>query len=225
MSECLLTRYVSAGLPHLKQIAKLSEWFLPGLAEETRKFDDECLIKMAEPLGLSEKLQTALSEAPEPENLPVEKWRESIDLFNVTHQVRPVILSLQRALEKFEAFQRRGNLKVDPSLVRGLAVIAYAPFALTGQEILQRLSVALGGSNNEPAGLMERYVNAVIDGDRKTLTAVDGCIQADPIWAEWTQRFIAIGKSSPFTPRIIGISPCINPDLTQVLVSMLTESG
>ena len=223
MRDGLLTHYIEVGFPHLREVSGLPEWLLPDMAEVASKLGDQAILEIAESLGISERVKAFLTRAPEPESLPVEIWQQGIANWQLVHQVLAVIMALLRACEKVDALERRGALRVNFVLVRGLAVTAYAPFAPNGGELLSRLADILGGSTAEPAGLLERYIMAVVAGDTNTLASVDCCILENPAWRAWSERFLATGKDFPFLPRVIGISPPLTSRLKQVLINMMME--
>jgi len=223
MKDGLLTQYIEAGLPHLRQAAGLPEGLLPDAAAVARQLGNERVLALAEPLGLGERIKALLAQVSDPDSLPIEIWQKGIDNWPPVYQVLSVTMALLRACEKVQALERRGDLKIDVVLLRGLAVIAYAPFAPNGGELLSRLSDILGGIVVEPARLLHRYIMAVVAGDTDTLASVDRCILGDPAWWEWSERFLATGKDFPFIPRVIGISPPVTTGVKQVLVNMIME--
>jgi len=223
MRNGLLTVYMEAGFPYLKQIAKFPDGLMPDFAAVARQLGDEGMLKLAEPLGLAERIKTLLAQSPDPGSLPVEIWQQGIANWPPVHQVLSVTMALLRACEKVDALERRGALKIDSALVRGLAVTAYAPFAPNGGEPLSRLADILGGTIVEPAGLLDRYIAAVVAGDTDSLAGVEGCILENPAWREWSERILAAGKGFPFLPRVIAISPPLTSGLKQVLVNMMME--
>ncbi len=223
MRDELLTQYMEAGFPHLRQVSGLPEGLFPDFAEVVRTLGDETMLKLAEPLGLGEGIKTFLAQALEPDSLPVEIWEQGIANWPPVRQVLSVSLALLRACEKVEALEQRGALKIDFIPVRGLAVTAYAPFAPNGSELLSRLADILGGTVVEPARLLDRYIMAVVSGDTDTLAGVDHCILSKPAWREWSDRILATARGFPFLPRVIGISPPLTSGLKQVLVNMMVE--
>jgi len=223
MRDRLLTHYMEVGFPHLRQVSGLPEWLLPDMAKVASKLGDQAILEIAESLGISERVKAFLTRAPDPDSLPVEIWHQGIANWQPVHQVLAVIMALLRACEKVDALERRGALRVNFVLVRGLAVTAYAPFAPNGGELLSRLADILGGSTAEPAGLLDRYIMAVVAGDTNTLASVDCCILENPAWRAWSERFLATGKDFPFLPRVIGISPPLTSRLKQVLINMMME--
>jgi hypothetical protein len=223
MRDRPLTRYLEAGFLHFRQVARLPEELLPDATAVARQLGDEGMLKLAEPLGPTERIKTSLEQAPDPDSLPVETWQQGITNWQPVHQVLLVTMALLRACEKVEALKRQGALRVDSALVRGLAVTAYAPFAPNGGELLSRLADILSGSTAEPAGLLDRYITAVVAGDTGTLATVDRCILGNPSWREWSERFLATGKAFPFIPRVIGISPPLTSGLKQALINMMME--
>jgi hypothetical protein len=214
---------MEAGFPHLKQMARLPEALMPDFAKVARQLGDETMLEIVEPLGLTERLKTLLAEAPDPDMVPVEIWQQSIANWPPVQQVLSATMALLHACEKVEALERQGVLKIDSALIRGLAVTTYAPFAPNGSELLSRLADILGGSLAEPVGLLGRYILAIMVGDTDTLADVDRYILENPVWREWSERFLAIGKGFPFVPRVIGIRPPLTKVLKQALVNMMME--
>ena len=223
MRSGLLTRYIEACFPHLKQVAGLPEGLLPDLAAVTDQLGDEGVLKLAEPSGLAEMIKTMLAQAPDSDNLSIEIWQQGVANWQPVDRVLSVTMALLRACEKVDALERRGALKIDFALVRGLAVIAYASFAPNGGELLSRLADILGGAAVEPARLLDRYIMAVVAGDSDTLAGVDRCILENPAWREWSEKILAAGKGFPFLTRVIGISPPLTSELKQVMVNMIVE--
>jgi len=224
MRNGLLTAYVETGFHYLKQIAKLPDGLMPDFADVARQLGDEAMLDMAEPLGLGDRLKSRLAQALEPGSLPVEIWQEGIGCWPASNQALLVTMALLRASEKVEALERQGVLAADvASIVRGLATIAYATFDPNGVKILDGLTGILGGSPAQPAGLLGRYVKALEGDDHDTLSRIEECILQDPVWAEWSERFLARGKEFPFVPRVIGISPPLTSELKQVMVSIIME--
>ncbi len=218
-----MKQHIEPGYPYLRQVSGLPEGLLPDWATAACQLGDEGVLKIAEPLGLAEKVKTLLAQAPDPDSLPVEIWQQGVANWPPVCQVLSVSLALLRACEKVEALEQRGTLKIDFVLVRGLAVTAYAPFAPDGSELLSRLASILGGSVVEPARLLDRYIIAMAAGDSDTLAGIDRCILGNPAWREWSERFLATGRDFPFAPRAIGISPPLTSGLKQALVNMLME--
>ena len=223
MKDGLLTQYIEAGYPHFRQVAGLPEGLLPDVAAVARQLGDERALTLAEPLGLAERIEALLAQDTDPDSLPIEMWQQSIANWPPVYQVLSVTMALLRACEKIQALERRGDLKIDVVLVRGLAVIAYAPFAPNGDELLSRLADILGGIVVEPARLLDRYIMAVVASDTDTLASVDRCILENQAWRGWSERFLATGKDLPFLPRVIGVSPPLTTGLKGVLVNMMME--
>ena len=220
----LLTQYVEAGFPYLRQVVGLPDGLLPDFVVVVRQLSDEGMFKLVEPLGLAEKIKDLLDRAPDPDSLPAEKWRQSVANWQSVHQVLSVTMALLRACEKVDAMEREGALDIDSVLVRGLAATAYAPFAPNGSELLSNLADILGGTVMEPAGLLDRYITVVATGDSEALAGIHRCILGNPAWREWSERLLATGKEFPFLPKVVGISPPLVGGLKQVLVNMLMEA-
>lgn len=223
MSKDLLTRCMEAGFPHLKQMTGLPEGLLPDFGAIVRQLGDEEMVKLADPLALTEVLKMLPAEAIDPDTITTEMWQQAIATWPPSQQVLTVTMALLRACEKAEALERRGTLKIDFALVRGLAIIAYAPFAPYGGELLIRLADILGGTAAKPAELLSHYLAARVGGDADTLSGVDQCIVENLAWWEWAERILAVAKDFPFIPRTIGITPPLTAGLKQVVVSMMKE--
>ncbi|MBI4286186.1 MAG: hypothetical protein HY670_09900 [Chloroflexi bacterium] len=144
MKSGLLAQYVEVGFPHLREVSGLPDGLLPDFAAVTRQLGDEGMLRLAEPLGLGESLKSLLAQAHDPDSLPPEIWRQGIAHWPPLPQVLSVTIALLRACEKVDALAQRGALKIDFLLIRGLAVVAYAPFAPSGSELLGRLADILG---------------------------------------------------------------------------------
>ncbi len=224
MSQNLLARYIEVGLPPLREISKLPEWLVPGLTEVASQLGDQSVLEIAEPLGLTKGRESCLAQADEADKLPAEIWREGIGRWDAVHQVLPVTMALLRACEKVEALEQRGVVATtSASTVRGLATIAYAAFVPNGGKMLGRLAGILGGSPAEPAALLSLYVKAVENSDKDTLAGVEECISHDPVWLEWSKRFLAGGTAFPFIPRLVGVIPAPTSELIRLLAAMIME--
>ena len=224
MKDEILTRYVEAGLPHLRQVSKLPKCLAPDTVAVACELGDRAMLELAEPLGISEKIKAWLAQAPGADELPAEKWQEVTGCWQAIHQVMPVTMALLRAREKLEALERRGVLTMNSaSTVRGLATIAFAAFAPNGGKILDRLAGILGGSPAEPAALLIRYVETLENGDQDALSAVVECILRDPAWTEWFKRFSARATALSFTPRVVGVNPVPTGELIRLLAEMIKE--
>lgn len=224
MREELLTRYMEVGFPHLKEVAKLPEQLIPDFSDVARTLGDDRTLGIGEPLGLAERIQAYLARAPDPSGLSAEAWQKAIAKCPQAGQVLPVAMALLRACEKIEALERKGAVSIDSTLLRGLAVIAYAPFPREGTELLSELADILGGTAAEPAGLLERYTVALEAGDRDTMVAVEKCIMDNESWREWAERFVAAGQGFPFDPKVIGVTPSLTSGLKHILVTMMMEA-
>ena len=225
MREGLLTQYIETGFPHLKQIAGLPEWLMPGVVEFVREMGDEGILELATPLGLADQARAFLVRAPDAETVSIEVWQQAIGKWQATDQALPVSLALLRIWERVRYLQRRCELKVDAtSFIHGLAVLSYAPFTLNGDEILKKLAGILGGKAEEPAMLLDSYMRIVTNGEDNTLTGIEQLILENRAWAAWSEEFLETGKAFPFIPRIIGVSPPLSGGLIPVLVSMIKEA-
>jgi hypothetical protein len=223
MRHGVLTRYVENGYTHLKQVTGLPEGLLDDFSKVAVQLGDTGIKQLAEPLGLKERLEAALARAPDPGSLPDESWQKTIQRWEPASAVLPVTMKLLRACERIEALDRKGALAVDFSLIRGLAVIAYAPFAPGGNKLLNKLAVILGGDAAEPAVLLDRYITAVTEKETTALGDIDRTITENPAWRQWSEGILSSCKDFPFLPRVIGISPLLGSAAKQVIVDMLME--
>jgi hypothetical protein len=224
MRQNLLAPYIKTGFPYFREISKLPEWLVPGAAEVVSRLGDESLLELIEPLGLTGDPQSCLAQSAEVGKLPVGEWREAIERWYAVYQVMPVTMALLRAREKIEAMERRGIIGINStSVVRSLVTIAFAIFIPNGGKILDRLAVVLGSNPTEPAELLNRYVTALVNDDKDTLSRVEECIQRDQVWTTWFARFSDCAMAFPYLPRVIGVSPVPSSDLTPLLATMIKE--
>jgi len=86
--------------------------------------------------------------------------------------------------------------------VRGLAVISFAAFTANGNEILNKLARVLGGTVEEPAGLLDLHTTAAVNGDNDTLAGIEHCILENPAWASCSPSgALAINIAASALPR------------------------
>ena len=107
MKNDIITDYVETGVAYLKEVTQWPESLLPGLPGVAKQLGDTGMLELVEPLGLAERIQTTLKEAPEPDGVQPEAWREGIRNWSNVHQTLPVMLALLRAGEKIEAAAKR----------------------------------------------------------------------------------------------------------------------
>ena len=224
MRQNLLVPYIKTGFPSFREISKLPEWLVPGAGEVICQLGDESLLELIEPLGLTGEIQSCLAQAAGADKLPVGEWREAIERWYAVYQVVPVTMALLRAREKIEDMERRGIIGINStSVVRSLVTIAFAIFIPNGGKILDRLAVLLGGNPTEPSELLNRYVTALVNDDKDTLSRVEECIQRDPMWTTWFTSFSNCAQAFPYLPRVIGVSPVPSSELIQLLATMIKE--
>ena len=224
MKQNLLVPYIKTGFPSFREISKLPEWLVPGAAEVVSQLGDESLLELIAPLGLTGEIQSCIAQAASADKVPVGEWREAIERWYALHQVVPVTLALLRAREKVEAMERRGVIGINSSsIVRSLVTIAFAIFIPNGGKILDRLALVLGSDPTEPAELLNRYVTALMNDDKDTLSRVEECIQRDPMWTAWFARFSDCALAFPYLPRVIGVSSVPSSALVPLLATMFKE--
>lgn len=223
MTEGLLTRYVEAGLPHLRKIAGLPEWLAPDAGKVIRELGDEGLLKLAEPLSIS-GYKDFLERAPEANAVTSEMWQECLAKSQTVDQISPIIMALLQVWEKARSLRRREQLTVDPILFcRGLTVLSYAPFIPSGRSILRRLAEILGGTEANPPILLALFSKAVVEGDHRTLNSIERCIREEVSWTVWTEMILEMAGTFTFVPRAIGVSLPPSKQLARVLVPMILE--
>lgn len=224
MTEGLLTKYVEAGLPHLRKIAGLPEWLAPDVGKVAHELGDEGLLKLADPLGIPED-KDFLHRAPETNTVTAEIWQESLVKSQAVSQTLPIAMALLRVWEKARSLRRKGQLAVDPILFsRALTVLCYAPFIPSGNSILKRIAKILGGTEGNPPVLLDLFSKAVEEGDHHIWDKIEECIQEEASWGLWTEIFLEMAGAFNFVPRAIGVSPSLNRQLNQVLASMILEA-
>ena len=196
---------------------------MPDFSTAVSHLDNRAMLELAEPLGLDDGLKIMLNQVPEPADLSAELWQQGIADWQPVSRVLPIVMSLLRACDRVDALERKGVLKIDIPLVRGLAVTACAPFAPDGEELLSQLAELLGGRATEPAELLDRYMASAEAGDADTLAGIDRCIMENSSWRQWSDRFLATGKAFPFIPRVIGVCPPLSSGLRQALANTVME--
>jgi hypothetical protein len=215
---------VEEGLRHLREVSGLPEYLAPDAFLVAQELGDRKMLDLAEPLGLTQDIQSWLNGLDRAPEVNGETWTKGISHWQFIDRVVPITLAVVRARERIEALERRGTITVDSRIVRALATIACASFVPGGDRILGRLAVILDGDPTEPVVLLARYVNAIEGGDGDVLGEVEECILKDPAWSRWSDGFLAEGSALPFVPRLVGIRPAASSALIQVLAAMVREA-
>ena len=221
-----VVKLLQQGYPYFKEESRLPGWVVPehSFARMTDELGDESVLGLSQPLRLTEGMAEIVDKCPDPEMVPADAWQTAVKLWPPHTQVEPLVdvclAAAGRILKEF----REGGLNVDPLAVcRGMAVLGCAPFVAQGKRIMKELAAVLEGSVTEPAGLVQRYAQAVTSGDTDTVKRVDDCIAKRSQWADWARVFLQQMKDFPYTPKPIGVTPPLSAELVSVLARMIAE--
>jgi len=221
-----VVKLLQQGYPYFKEESGLPAWVVPehSFRRMTDELGDESVLELSQPLRLTEGMAEIVDRCPDPEMVPADAWQTAVKLWPPHTQVKPLVdVCLDAASRILKQFQEEG-LKVDPVAVcRGMAVLGCAPFVAQGKRIMKELAAILEGSVTDPAGLVQRYAQAVTSGDTDTVKRVDDCIAKRRQWAEWARVFLQQMKDFPYTPKVIGVTPPLSAEIVGVLAQMIRE--
>jgi len=221
-----VVKLLQQGYPYFKEESRLPAWVVPehSFTRMTDELGDESVLGLSQPLRLTEGMAEIVDKCPDPEMVPADAWQTAVKLWPPHTQVNPLVDACLAAAGRILKEFREGGLSVDPLAVcRGMAVLGCAPFVAQGKRIMKELAAVLEGSVTEPAGLVQRYAQAVTSGDTDTVKRVDDCIAKRSQWAEWARVFLQQMKDFPYTPKPIGVTPPLSAELVSVLARMIAE--
>lgn len=224
MSKQILTEWIEAGYPYLKEGIGLPAWLLPesSLAGTAEALGDDGILKMSRPIGLDRGTGSLFNSAPPA--LSAEEWQNAVIQWPSRHNARPIIETLLEVTGRITGQLTSICLMFDPMVIsRSLAVLAFAPFVLAGKPLLQEVAVMLGGDADEPSGLLISYAEGVVGGDVLTVEKVNECVVRYSAWAKWADTLQKQVVSLRYKPRLIAVTPPLSPQLLGVLVSMIKE--
>lgn len=227
MAVQTLTKWIKAGYPHLKEGSGLPAWLLPERSMEQAADDlgDRGTLEISRPLGLADGIQGMLERAPEPGTVPGEVWREAIAQWPPVSHIKPVVEAFFEASDKIMAQFDSGQLGAEPVAVcRTMAVLLVAPFVEEGRPLLKELSRVLCGEIDEPAQLIRRYAEAVVEGDTRTVEKAGDRIAGHATWTEWAATLVERARHFPSSGKLIAVTPPLSAEIAEVLASMVEET-
>jgi len=134
-------------------------------------------------------------------------------------------MSLIESVDRVMAKHYRGELTMEPQVVfRSLMVIAFTPFVSPGRAVLQDIAIILDGDAANPADLITRYINTVINGDMITTTRVSECIGSHREWVSWADFLQQLALSFSGDYKIVAVTPPLSEGLADVLADMIKET-
>jgi hypothetical protein len=226
MTAQRLAAWLKAGYPHVKAGSGLPPWLLPerSLNRTTDEVGDDGLLSMGRPLGMAEAAERLADNAPGPAAMSAEAWQQAIAGWPHLPRVRPVFEAFIEVSGGVMEHLRKTGPGMDPAVIcRGMAVLLFAPLVGEGRWVLEEIAGALGGDAGRPEQLVRAYADAVLREDILTLESVNRCMLRDRAWSEWAAAVEEQVLSCRCTPRLIGVTPPLSPDLAAVLASMIEE--
>ena len=224
MKEQGLTKLLKAGYPHFKQNSGVPAWLLPerSFAIVVDGLGDTKILEGSRCLDL---LPDTANKIPDQESFSAGMWREACLDWPHLSLVSAIITSLLASVDRVMTKHYRGELTVEPQvLFRSLMVIAFAPFVPQGRAVLQNIASILDGDTANPAHLITRYTDAVLDNDPVTVTRIGDCIGSHREWACWADFLQQLASNFNGDYRLVAITPPLSEGLADVLADMIKEA-
>ena len=226
MTEQKLDSWLKAGYPHLKECSELPPWLLP-----ERSFDkvidglgEGAILEIARPLELAPGVSQQQGKLPDPAEVTPDAWREACRRWPALNAVQPVVNTFLEASDRISRRLGKGETDINPPVVcRDMAVLAIVPFVPRGRPLFEELAALLGGDSASPAGLIAKYADAVVFGDKETARKVGNCIERHPNWPEWFTVFGKHAAGFPADIRLIAVTPVLSAELAGVLAALIKE--
>jgi hypothetical protein len=216
-----LTQIVETGYPHYRQAAGLPIWLMTEgqMSRVVGELGDEGITRLAEGLIHTREVQAQLAAGRTP--VSDEAWQEGLKSWQPIGQIVSGAMAVLAAGERLLACRRQGRLLVRQEVVcRHLAVLFMAGVMPEGQAMRLALAGKLELRELSVSGLVASYADRVIEGDMALISHIEEHISSDPMWRDWSARFLGSIKEFPFTPKPVAIAPPPNGQLTDALVSM-----
>jgi hypothetical protein len=223
-----LAKWLKAGYPHLKECGGLPPWLLPehSFDKIVDGLDDSAILDMALPLELAPETVRQQGWIPDPEGATAGTWREACLRWPVLTAVQPVANACLEASDRISRQFGKERTDINPLAVcRDMLVLSLVPFVPQGRPLFEELAAVLDADCASPAGLITKYADAVVSGDKETVRRVDGCIERHPNWPEWFTVFAkhAAGVSASY--RLIAVTPPLSTELAGVLAEIIKEAS
>jgi len=226
MKEQKLSRWLKKGYPHFKEECGLPAHVLPEhsftrLADE---LGDESMLELSQPLLSADGIQASIDKEGDPETVPTQEWQAAVTLWPACPGVKPVVEAFLDATTRILRQFHSSQLKMPMEIVcRALGVLGYAPFLHTGREIMEDIAAILGGTADDPPGMIMRYADTVTSGNVETVSYIDDCILKHSRWAAWAEMLLQQVKDFPYSLKPIGITPPLSAEVIRVLAQMMKE--
>ncbi|MFP4641349.1 MAG: hypothetical protein ACLFPU_04095 [Dehalococcoidia bacterium] len=226
MKRTTLMRWLQVSYRRFKECSGLPAWLVP-----SRSFDrlsdelgDEAILEMSRPFHLADGVENFAEQTSSPDAVPDEVWQEAITSWPPLSQVKQFVEAFFQASETIMKHYESVQGTIGPEVIcRSMAALGFAPFVSEGKALLEAVATILGGRGDQPAELLTRYANTVIQGDIETVRRIDSCIVSDDSWTEWTGVFLEKAQSCQYTPQLIGVTPPISAELVRILTEMVKE--
>jgi hypothetical protein len=226
LKEQKLGRWLKKAYPHFKVECGLPAHVLPEhsfikLADE---LGDESMLELSQPLLSAEGIQASIDKEGDPETVPTDEWQAAITLWPACPGVKPVVEAFLDATTRIMRQFHSSQLKISMEIIcRALGVLGFSPFLHSGREIMEDIAVILGGTADDPPGMIRRYADTVTSGNVETVSYIDDCITKHSRWAAWAELLSQQVREFPYTPKPVGITPPLSAEVIRVLAQMMKE--
>jgi hypothetical protein len=228
MKEQKLSRWLKKGYPYFKEECGLPAHVLPEhsfvrLADE---LGDNNLQELSQPLLSAEDIQGSIDNKGNPETVATEELQAAITLWPACPGVKPVVEAFLDTTGRIMRQFHSGQLKMSMEIVcRALGVLGFAPFLHTGREIMEDIAIILGGTADDPPGMISRYADRVTSGNVETVSYIDDCISKHSQWAAWAELLLQQVREFPYRLKPVGITPPLSAEVIRVLAQMMKEGA
>ena len=224
MKEQRLTKWLQAGYPHFKENSGVPVWLLPerSFAIVVDGLGDTKILEGSRCLDL---LPDTANKIPDHESFSAGMWREACLDWPHLSLVSSIIMSLLESVDRVMTKHYRGELTIEPQVIfRSLMVIAFAPFVPQGRTVLQDIATILDGDAANPADLIRRYTDAVLNDEPGTATRLSECIVSHREWACWADFLQQLALSFNGNYKLVAVTPPLSEGLADVLADMIKEA-
>lgn len=136
-------------------------------------------------LGRSDHIRRLPQRAPDAAaSLASSEGQRAVGEWEATHQVTPVMRSLEGAAKAVRSLGRRGG-RPQRAVLRALAALSLSQIAAGGQELRARVVSAIGAPGDSAATLLHGYTEIVMVDQRVKIQAIDRVLSSSPIFGPW----------------------------------------
>jgi len=228
MKEQKVGTWLKRGYPHFKEECGLPAHVLPehSFTRLTDDLGDNNLQELSQPLLSAEGIEISIDREADPETVPIEEWQKSVTLWPACPCVKPVVEAFLDASGRIMRLFHSDQLKVSMETVcRSMAVLGFAPFLYTGREIMEAIAVILGGTADDPPGMIRRYADTITAGNVETISYIDDRILKHSKWAAWAELLLQQVNDFPYRLKPVGITPPLSAGVIRVLAQMMKEGA